>query len=353
MIEYANKDKSVGYSLPAEWEEQDAVQLTWPHAESDWAYMLDEVEACFVQIATEILMRQNLLVICPSEPELRKLLPSEYAERLRCVELPSNDTWARDHAGLALLDERNGGKALADFCFNGWGMKFAANYDNLLTESLYRSGVFADDVKLLNLRQFVLEGGAVESDGQGTVLSTASCLFEPNRNAGIPDERLPYLAQALGAERLLILEHGALMGDDTDGHIDTLARFCSADTIAYVRCDDTCDVHYYSLLAMEKELQELRQANGEPYKLLPLPMAPEVYEEGERLPATYANFLIINGAVLMPSYQAPTDALAAEQLAKAFPDREICQIDCLPLIKQHGSLHCVTMQYPKGFLKPF
>lgn len=153
-----------------------------------------------------------------------------------------------------------------------------------------------------------------------------------------------------GLDRVLWLESGYLAGDDTDSHVDTLARFCSEDTIAYVKCTDEDDEHYSELQLMEDELRTFRQINGEPYNLIALPMADEVIWEGDRLPATYANFLIINGAVLLPFYNSPKDKTAKAALQKAFPEREIVGINCLPLIKQHGSLHCVTMQYPEGFI---
>lgn len=152
-------------------------------------------------------------------------------------------------------------------------------------------------------------------------------------------------------DRILWITSGYLAGDDTDSHVDTLARFCSEDTIAYVRCEDEEDEHYEELKAMEEEIKEFTRANGEPYRLIPLPMADKVEWEGERLPATYANFLIMNGAVLVPFYDSPKDEIAKAALREAFPDREIIGINCLPLIKQHGSLHCVTMQYPEGFIE--
>ena len=149
---------------------------------------------------------------------------------------------------------------------------------------------------------------------------------------------------------ILWIENGYLAGDDTDSHVDTLARFCSEDTIVYVKCEDESDEHYDELRAMEEEIKAFRQENGEPYRLVPLPMADEVVWEGERLPATYANFLIINGAVLLPFYNSPKDEEARKVLQAVFPDREVIGINCLPLIKQHGSLHCVTMQYPEGYI---
>ena len=225
-------------------------------------------------------------------------------------------------------------------------MKFEADMDNLITRILCMQDTVAGDVIPINMHPFVLEGGSIESDGKGTLLTTVECLASVNRNEYLQKEELEhYLKDVFGLHRILWLEHGYLAGDDTDSHVDTLARFCSEDTIAYVQCKDTDDEHYTELLAMENELKSFVQADGKPYQLIPLPMADIVEWEGKRLPATYANFLIINGAVLMPTYQSPEkDEVARQALQYAFPDREIIGIDCLPLIKQHGSLHCVTMQ---------
>ena len=198
------------------------------------------------------------------------------------------------------------------------------------------------------MQPLLLEGGSIESDGKGTLLTTVECLSSVNRNEYLQNEELiANLKDVFGFERILWLQNGYLAGDDTDSHVDTLARFCSEDTIAYVQCTDESDEHFEELRAMEQELQAFRQADGKPYRLIPLPMADCVEWEGERLPATYANFLIINGAVLLPYYDSPKDELAKAALQQAFPDREIIGINCLPLIKQHGSLHCVTMQYPE------
>ena len=161
------------------------------------------------------------------------------------------------------------------------------------------------------------------------------------------------LGELFGLQRVLWLEHGALEGDDTDSHIDTLARFCDERTIAYVRCSERADPHFAELDAMERELRALRDARGEPYRLVPLPWPGAKHgRDGRRLPATYANFLVINGAVLAPTYRDPADAGALAQLRLCFPDREIIAIDCLPLIQQYGSLHCITMQLPAGTLAP-
>lgn len=335
--------------FPAEWYPQSAVQLTWPHEETDWAPILSEVIPCFVAIAKEIMKREKLLIVCPDEQEVRDVLGDIDESRVIFREMETNDTWARDHGGISVFD--GGVKVVYDFTFNGWGMKFAAGKDNLITRRLSQSDTFADDVVVTNMQPFVLEGGSLESDGKGTLLTTAECLLSPNRNEYL--ERLQieqYLKDVFGFERVLWLENGYLAGDDTDSHIDTLARFCSEDTIAYVKCTDEDDEHYEELLRMEEELMTFKQVDGQPYNLIALPMADEVVWEGDRLPATYANFLIMNGAVLVPYYNSPKDEMAKAALQKAFPDREIIGINCLPLIKQHGSLHCVTMQYPEGFI---
>jgi agmatine/peptidylarginine deiminase len=337
--------------LPAEWEEQSGVQLTWPHEDTDWAPILDEVIPCFVSIAKEIAKREKLLVVCADESVVRAQLGDDInIDNVIFREVETNDTWARDHGGISVYDD--GLPVVYDFVFNGWGMKFAAGKDNLITRNLFASGVFEDDIVPINMQPFVLEGGSIESDGKGTLLTTVECLSSVNRNEYLSREELEnYLKEVFGFERILWLENGFLAGDDTDSHVDTLARFCDADTIAYVKCTDEDDEHYDELNAMEEEIEDFRKADGTPYNLVPLPMADKVVLEGERLPATYANFLIINGAVLVPFYNSPKDQIAKEALQKAFPDRAIVGINCLPLIKQHGSLHCVTMQYPDGFLK--
>lgn len=336
--------------LPAEWFPQSAVQLTWPHAGTDWAPILKEVIPCFVSIAQEIMKREKLVVVCPDASEVKEQLGAFDEERVRFVELPTNDTWARDHGGISVFDPL--GPMVYDFLFNGWGMKFAANKDNLITRNLYQSGVFAEEIQLVNMAPFVLEGGSIESDGRGTLMATAECLLSVNRNEYLQREEIEhYLKDVFGVKRILWIENGYLAGDDTDSHVDTLARFCSEDTIAYVKCEDESDEHYDELRAMGEEIKAFRQENGEPYRLVPLPMADEVVWEGERLPATYANFLIINGAVLLPFYNSPKDEEARNALQAVFPDREVIGVNCLPLIKQHGSLHCVTMQYPEGYVR--
>lgn len=337
--------------LPAEWETQSGVMLTWPHRDTDWNYILSDVEACYVQIAKEIAKREKLLIVCKDIFDVKQQLEGVDFSNIIFREVLCNDTWARDHGPISVIvdDEPN----IYDFSFNGWGMKFAANHDNQITRDLYAQDTFASNVGYNNLLHFVLEGGSIESDGNGTILSTSKCLLSANRNDHFEkDDIEAFLCSIFGADRFLWLNNGYLSGDDTDSHIDTLARFCNEDTIAYVKCEDKKDEHYSALAKMEEELKSFKRKDGKPYKLVALPMADVCEEDGVRLPATYANFLIINGAILFPTYNSKEkDNKVKEILAKTFPDREIIGIDCRTLIRQHGSLHCVTMQLPKDFLR--
>ncbi|NCB26600.1 MAG: agmatine deiminase family protein [Bacteroidia bacterium] len=337
-----------GIVLPAEWFPQSGVQVTWLHDGTDWRDMLEEVTSCYVAFSKEILKREKLLVVAPPSHNVRHYFTEEEQHNLLCVEVESNDTWARDHGAITVFDGEQ--RTLIDFGFNAWGLKFAAHYDNQISGHLFRAGVFQSGTTYQNRLNFILEGGSIESDGKGTLLTT-SCLLAPNRNQPMTRQEIDhYLKRTLGAERVLWLNHGYLAGDDTDSHIDTLARFCDEETIAYVKCDDENDEHFSELQAMEAELKTFLAHNGKPYRLIPLPMAEPVFEAGQRLPATYANFLIINNAVLLPYYGTDKDEVAKQLLQEAFPTREIVGIDCRPLIKQHGSLHCVTMQFPEGVI---
>lgn len=310
--------------MPAEWEPQWGIQLTWPHAATDWASMLDEITATYEEIAREITRREELLTVGE----------------------PSNDTWARDHGFITLTDDE-GHHRLLDFCFNGWGEKFPADLDNAINRRLYDEGKLKGEY--VDCLDFVLEGGSIESDGKGTVLTTTGCLLAPHRNQPLTKKQIEErLKRELHAERILWIDHGNLTGDDTDGHIDTLVRICPDDTLLYVGCDDPGDEQYEGLRLMEDQLKTFRTLDGRPYRLLKLPMPRPIHDGDDRLPATYANFLVINGAVLCPTYAQPDlDAKAITIIGKAFPGREMVGIDCRSIIKQHGSLHCCTMQFPK------
>lgn len=286
--------------------------------------MLEEITTTYEEMAREIRKREELLIVGE----------------------PTNDTWARDHGFISLVDDR-GKRKLLDFCFNGWGEKFPAALDNAINRRLYDEGKIKGEY--VNSLDFVLEGGSIESDGKGTVFTTSGCLLAPRRNQPMTQAEIEIrLKKELCAERILWIDYGHLTGDDTDGHIDTLVRICPDDTLLYIGCDDPEDEQYDDLKLMEEQLQTFRTPEGKPYKLTKLPMPRPIYEDGERLPATYANFLVINGAVLCPTYSQPDlDTKALRLIGEAFPDRETVGIDCRSIIKQHGSLHCCTMQFPK------
>ena len=323
------------YRLPAEWEPQSGVQLTWPHAGTDWAPMLDEITATYREIAAAIEKYEPVLSVSVDNVQ----------RSMFNVQCTTDDTWARDHGFITLVNDC-GGVRLLDFQFNGWGQKFPAEQDNAINRRLYDEGrVRGEYVDQLD---FVLEGGSIESDGQGTIFTTTGCLMAPHRNQPMTQEQIEQrLKQSLCAERVVWINHGNLIGDDTDGHIDTLVRICPDDTLLYIAADD----EHPDLLRMEEELYGLRTLSGQPYRLLKLPMPRPIYDEGDRLPATYANFLVINGAVLCPTYGQPDlDAEALRLIGEAFPGRDIIGIDCRSIIRQHGSLHCCTMQYPKNVI---
>ena len=308
--------------LPAEWEEQSGVQLTWPHSDTEW-YQLDKVLECYVDIAYNILRFEPLMIVARDIEEAKSDIAGIAEKKGISIDMDKimfhqsdlNDTWARDHGAVSVFGEKG---------------------ENL--------GV--------DMRPFVLEGGSIDSDGQGTLLTTTECLCSMNRNEYLDKNEIENeLKTAFGLDRVLWLDFGHIAGDDTDSHVDTLARFCSPDTIAYVSCEDINDPQYEEFSSMMLQLQSFRTPEGKPYRLVPLPFADPIYLDGYRLPATYANFLIINGAVLVPGTGSPKDETARKTLQEVFPDREVTVIDCRALLSGHGALHCVTMQYPKGFLR--
>ena len=344
--------------LPAEWERQSGVQLTWPDETTPW-YELDKVQECYARIAAAVLEHEPLMVVTSSIVNATKRLV-EVAElqglhidmdRIHFCECEINDTWARDHGGIAVYGD-NGEKYLYDFVFNGWGLKFASDKDNQITKTAFFANMFADDVACVDMRPFVLEGGSIDTDGQGTLLTTRECLCSLNRNEYLTQEEIEgELKQAFGLKRVIWLEHGQIAGDDTDSHVDIMARFCDAETIAYTQCEDETDENYAELHALEDQLKSLKTLDGKPYRLVPLPLPDAMYLDGYRLPGSYANFLIINGAVLVPGTSSEKDEIVRERLQDVFPNRKVEMIDCRALLSGHGGLHCVTMQFPDGWLR--
>lgn len=339
--------------MPAEWEPQSAVMLTWPHPYGDWAPTLAAAFMTFAEIAAHISHHQKVLItaldaVQRDHIETALIAQGAHLDRVSFFTAPSNDVFVRDHGPLTV--ETKEGYLLLDFRFNGWGNKYPSTDDNGLTQILAHQGAFGHHRVQEN--DFVLEGGSIDSDGAGTLLVTASCLLNPSRNPKLSREDIESTLKTwLGATRILWLQHGYLAGDDTDGHVDTLARFCDRDTIAYCACPHPNDEHYSELKKLEDELRTLRTIDDVPYRLVALPWpTAKLNADGERLPATYANFLIINDAVLVPTYADRADAQALRLLQGCFPDRTIIGIPCNTLIAQHGSLHCATMQLPKGIM---
>ena len=326
--------------LKAEWESQNAVLMALPNSNTDWAGSgLEQSAAVFRKIAQAIGYSQLVYMLVDSVAEAKEHFCS--TNNIIFIESEFNDTWTRDYGALSI--EENGANKLLDFTFNGWGGKFEATLDNKINNFLKSKGFFGGAE--LESYDIELEGGAIDTDGAGTILTTKSCLLNLNRNGGLSQaEAEDILSQKLGAKRVLWVENSFLEGDDTDGHIDMLARFVSADTIAYLKCADTSDIHYKSLQELERELKSFKQANGKPYNLVALPFTEPKIKDGERLPASYANFLITNKSLLFPTYESTKDKEAQEIFKKLFPDKEIIPVPCLKLIEQGGSLHCSTMQ---------
>jgi agmatine/peptidylarginine deiminase len=338
------------FRFPAEWEPQSAILLAWPHEDTDWAERLADVEDTYVALIGAITRFQRA-VVCVADDDLQTYAEARLRSarvdmaRVRFVQAEYDDTWLRDSGPISLRGPD--GFRLLDFRFTGWGGKFEASRDDQLIEALCERQLFLKSSH--EAIDFALEGGAIETDGEGTLLSTWRCLHERHPSVG-RDEITTRLQGWLRQERTLWLDHGYLEGDDTDAHIDTLARFAAPDAIVFQACDDPEDSHYAELQAMGREIAALRTRDGQPYRLFPLPWAQPIVDENRRLAASYANFLIVNGAVLMPAYGDPADASAAVVLAQAFPGREIVLVPCRSLIWQNGSLHCVTMQLPEGLV---
>ena len=329
----------------AEWEPQKAILMALPHSSTDWNYMLGQALDQYAVITEALTSRGiNVIMLCADRPQAEKTLAQCDQNHLTLVDAEYNDTWTRDYGPITVIKEDH--KRLLDFGFNGWGLKFASDKDNLVNLGL-RDSLIILPQEYRNERDFTLEGGSIETDGQHTLMTTSRCLCSPNRNGGKTKEELnAILEQRLGVDHVLWVDYGEMAGDDTDSHIDTLARLAPDDTIIFTGCRNIDDSHFESLLHMRAQLEMFRTREGHPYNLVELPMPAPIYsDEGQRLPATYANYLVTDRVVFMPTYGQPvTDDLACRTMRIAFPDHEIVGIPCLALIQQHGSLHCATIQ---------
>ena len=331
--------------MPAEWEKQQCVLMSFPHEETDWHNPDNQTDlqdslSPFIRIAQAIAYGQAVYIICKDKTKIASLFCS--TRNMTYIEIPTNDTWIRDYGYISIKED--GEKKLLDFTFDGWGGKFEATLDNTVNRNLHKKGYMG--ITPLKSIDFVLEGGSIESDGEGTILTTTACLCNPNRNGGLSKRNIEEkLKETIGTKRVLWLDYGYLAGDDTDSHIDTLARFVNKETIVYVKCDNKEDEHYEALQKMEEQLQMFKTDKGNTYNLIALPMTDAIYNnEKERLPATYANFLITNDALIYPTYSDKNDKIAHKIFVGLFPDKEIIPINCLKLIEQGGSLHCSTIQ---------
>ncbi len=331
--------------MPAEWEKQRTVLLSFPHEDTDWNNKENEADleaalSPFIRIAQAIAYGEAVYIICKDKEKISSMFCS--TRNMTFIEIPTNDTWIRDYGYISIKEENE--TKLLDFSFNGWGGKFEADLDNFVNRALHKKGYMG--ITPLEHIDLVLEGGSIESDGDGTILTTTACLCNQNRNDGLSKEEIEKVLDThLGADKILWLDHGYLAGDDTDSHIDTLARFVNKETIAYVKCKDREDEHYEELKKMEEQLKSFTKKDGKAYKLVKLPMCETKYnDEGNRLAATYANFLITNDALIYPTYDDKNDKPVGKLFKELFPDREIIPVNCLKLIEQGGSLHCSTMQ---------
>lgn len=328
----------------AEWELDGPILLALPHDESDWNYILPEAIDQYRRILTALEEGgEKIWLIVKDKVLAEKTLCDLQLDNTRFIEIETNDTWTRDY-GPIIVERHERIRAL-DFGFNGWGLKFASNRDNLVNLHLTEKGFISKD-SYRNRRDFILEGGSIETDGKGTLMTTSKCLLSPNRNGGKNKIEIgEVLTKELGVDHILWLDYGALLGDDTDSHIDTLCRFGRDNTILFTGCRDMDDPQFEELLKMRAQLTLFRNKIGEQYNLIELPLPDAIYdEEGQRLPATYANYLITPRAIYMPVYNQPQkDSLALQTIRIAFPEKKVIPVDCTTLIKQHGSLHCSTI----------
>ena len=335
--------------MPAEWTPQESVFLSWPLNPRTWPGCFPETEKAYADFAATITRHELLRIICPQKENKRiaELLFSHNAmlEQVEFLDIPTNDTWCRDHGPVFVRNPRSGERAIVDFTYNSWGGKFPPwDKDNAVPEKVARAlGCKRFPVS------FVCEGGALESNGKGDLLTTRSVILNPNRNKGISEKAAgQLLCDALGIRQVLWLDSG-LPGDDTDGHIDTLARFFQEDAVLAL-LGPKSHPGYDTMKQNFKSLQKMRTADGKPLQAVPLPVPAPIRPEGWReeiLPATYANFLLINHAVLVPTYrQDSLDREAQKIIADAFPNREIIPIDCYNIILEGGALHCLSQQQP-------
>jgi agmatine deiminase len=335
-----------GYSMPAEWESHEATWISWPHPDgASFPSAYERVIPVFVEmvkaIAESEIVRINVKDAA-QEAEVRRLLNGTL-DRIEFFHIPTNEPWCRDHGPIFLKRRENPKIAAVSFGFNAWGYKLSPFEDDEAAAALMASKV---GIRVFDFGEFVLEGGSIEVNGQGTLLTTEACLLNPNRNPDLSREQIETnLRNALGVTQILWLGDG-IEGDDTDGHVDDITRFVSPNTVVTVVEEDEDDPNYEPLELNLQRLRTMRLSNGSPLRVLKLPMPSRIVRDGQRLPASYANFYVGNTVVLLPTYHDTNDAWAASVLKEAFPARRIVPIDCRELVWGLGAFHCLTQQQP-------
>ncbi|MCV3422721.1 agmatine deiminase family protein [Campylobacter lari] len=318
----------------AEWEKQELLLLSLPHENSDWKPYLEEILQSYEEFVKAVANFQKVLLIAPSEKDFQRFKHIENVDFFKC---DTNDTWIRDFGAIDVCEDD---KLIGlDFTFNAWGDKFQSTLDNAVNSKLFAQKLPGKLDKI----DFILEGGSIDFNGQGIMLTTSACLLNENRNSHLNKEQIEArLKEIFGLNQIIWLNHGYIKGDDTDHHIDTLARFINEETIAYCVCKDENDEHYKPLKAMEEELKKTG------FDLLELPLPKPLYFKGKRLGATYANFVFVNGGLIVPTYNDKNDALVLENLQKACKDRKVVGVDARVFLRQNGSLHCSCQNRYEG-----
>ena len=338
---------SQGYSMPAEWEPHEATWISWPHPKgSSFPGAFERVLPAFQQMVRALAASETVRINVRDTAEeagVRLLLDGAPFDRIEFHCIQTNEPWCRDHGPVFLKRSKTPRLAAVDFGFNAWGYKlFPFDDDDAAATSMARKL----GVPIFDCNDFILEGGSIDVNGGGAVLTTESCLLNANRNPSLGREEIEQkLRDYLGISKILWLGEG-IEGDDTDGHVDDIARFVGHDTVLAVVEEDEDDANFEPLQANLQWLREMQLPDGSPMRVLKLPMPSRIARDGQRLPASYANFYIGNSVVLLPVFHDPNDAWAISVLKEVFPDRMIVPIDCRELIWGLGALHCLTQQQP-------
>lgn len=340
-----------GYHLPAEWEPHAATWVSWPHNKDSWPGKYEKIVPVYARMISALAESETVHVnvndVHMEREALKSLRRSGAKGEIHFHHFPTNDAWCRDHGAVFVVRALESGQrelAAIDWGYNAWGEKYPPyDLDNLIPRQM------AD---FLGVPRFdggmILEGGSIDVNGKGLLLTTESCLLHPNRNPGMSrDEIERRLMDCLGVERVLWLRNG-IVGDDTDGHVDDLTRFVAPNVVVTAVEEDPSDENFQTLAQNFSLLKSMRNLEGKPLEIVELPMPPRVMCNGQRLPATYANFYIANKVVLLPGYWASTDQLASAVLKEVFPGREVVCIDCTDLVWGLGAFHCLTQQIPPG-----